>query len=78
MAKKSANLTVNESAFGRTGFLHFDFEDLQTTGFLSSGASGLMGAASQLVLDTVKPGEYIEYVTVYVIAAAAGDTNFST
>jgi len=77
MAKKSANLTVNESAFGRTGFLHFDFEDLQTTGFLSSGASGLMGAASQLVLDTVKPGEYIEYATVYVIAAAAGDTDFT-
>jgi|TARA_R100000995_G_scaffold28718_2_gene12680 hypothetical protein len=77
MAKKSANLTVNESAFGRTGFLHFDFEDLQSTGFLSSGASGLMGAASQVVLDTVKPGEYIEYATVYVIAAAAGDTNFT-
>ena len=77
MAKKSTNLTVNEAAYGRTGFLHFDFEDLQDSTFLSSGASGLMGAANQVVLDTVKPGEYVEHVTVYVIAAAAGDTDFT-
>jgi hypothetical protein len=77
MAKKSANLTVNEAAYGRTGFFHFDFEDLQRSGFLTSGASGLAGAAEQVVLDVIKPGEYIEYATVYVIAAAAGDTNFT-
>tara|TARA_E500000305_G_C4015763_1_gene235471 strand:- start:49 stop:543 length:495 start_codon:yes stop_codon:yes gene_type:complete len=79
MAKnnKSTSLTTSEAAFGRTGFLHFDYEDLQSTGYLSSGASGLMGAASQLVLDVLKPGEYIEYVTVTSITAAGGDTDFT-
>jgi hypothetical protein len=76
MAKKTTNLTVNESAYGRTGFFQFDFNDLQTTGFLSTGASGLMGAANQLVLDVVEPGEMIEHITVTCITAAVGDTDF--
>jgi len=77
MAKKTSNLTVNEAAYGRTGFFQFDFNDLQTTGFLSTGASGLMGAANQIVLDVVEPGEMIEHITLTVITAAAGDTDFT-
>ena len=77
MAKKSTNLTVNEGAYGRSGFLHFDFNDLKTTGFLSTGASGLMGAANQIVLDVIEPGEFIEHLTATVITAAAGDTDFT-
>lgn len=77
MARKTTNLTVNESAYGRTGFLHFDFNDLKTSGFLSTGASGLMGAANQIVLDVIEPGEYLEHITVSVVQQAAGDTDFT-
>lgn len=77
MAKKTTNLTVNEAAYGRTGFFQFDFNDLQTAGFLSTGASGLMGAANQIVLDVVEPGEMVEHLTVTVVTAAVGDTDFT-
>lgn len=77
MATNNVNLTINESAKGRTGYFKFNFDDIKNQSLLSSGATGLLGAASQVLLDTVAPGEYIEYVTAYVIEAAGGDTNFT-
>lgn len=77
MAKKTANLTVNEASYGRTGFLHFDYEDLKDSTFLSSGADGFMGAANQIVLDVIEPGEFIEHITLSVVTAAVGDTDFT-
>ncbi len=77
MAKKTTNLTVNEASYGRSGFLHFDFNDLQTAGFLSTGADGFMGAANQIVLDVIEPGEFIELITLSVVTAAVGDTDFT-
>ena len=76
MASGTTNLTVNEAAYGRTAYYKFDYLDLQTTGFLSSGASGLIGAANQILLDIIKPGEIVCDVTVQAITAAAGDTDF--
>lgn len=77
MATNNVNLTINESSKGRTGYFKFNFDDIKNQSLLSSGASGLLGAANQVLLDTVAPGEYIEYVTAYVITAATGDTDFT-
>tara|TARA_R110002012_G_C11269210_1_gene569191 strand:- start:53 stop:529 length:477 start_codon:yes stop_codon:yes gene_type:complete len=76
MASGTTNLTVNEAAYGRTAYYKFDYLDLQTTGFLSSGASGFMGAANQLVLDVLQPGEIVSNLTIQAITAAVGDTDF--
>jgi len=76
MATGTTNLTVNEAAYGRTAYYKFDYLDLQTSGFLSSGASGFMGAANQLVLDVIKPGEIVSNITIQAITAAVGDTDF--
>ena len=77
MAKGNTNLTVNEGAYGRTAYYEFDFEDLKTSGFLSSGAGGFFGAANQVLLDIIKPGEMVSDLTIQAIIAAAGDTDFS-
>jgi len=77
MASGTTNLTVNEAAYGRTAYYKFDYLDLQTSGFLSSGASGLIGAANQILLDIIKPGEIVSNVTIQAITAAAGDTDFT-
>jgi hypothetical protein len=77
MASGTTNLTVNEAAYGRTAYYKFDYLDLQTSGFLSSGASGLIGAANQILLDIIKPGEMVSNVTVQAITAAAGDTDWT-
>jgi hypothetical protein len=36
-----------------------------------------MGAANQIVLDVLEPGEFIEHITLSVITAAVGDTDFT-
>lgn len=77
MASGTTNLTVNEAAYGRTAYYKFDYLDLQTSGFLSSGASGLIGAANQILLDIIKPGEIVSNVTIQAITAAVGDTDFT-
>ena len=77
MASGTTNLTVNEAAYGRTAYYKFDYLDLQTDGFLSSGASGLIGAANQILLDIIKPGEIVSNLTIQAITAAAGDTDFT-
>jgi hypothetical protein len=77
MASGTTNLTVNEAAYGRTAYYKFDYLDLQTSGFLSSGASGLIGAANQVLLDIIKPGEIVSNVTIQAITAAIGDTDFT-
>ena len=77
MASGTTNLTVNEAAYGRTAYFKFDYVDLQTSGFLSSGASGLIGDANQVLLDIIKPGEIVSDVTIQAITAAAGDTDFT-
>ena len=77
MASGTTNLTVNEAAYGRTAYYKFDYLDLQTSGFLSSGASGLIGAANQVLLDIIKPGEIVSNVTIQAITAAVGDTDFT-
>jgi hypothetical protein len=77
MASGTTNLTVNEAAYGRTAYYKFDYLDLQTSGFLSSGASGLIGAANQVLLDIIQPGEIVSDVTVQAITAAVGDTDFT-
>jgi hypothetical protein len=77
MASGTTNLTVNEAAYGRTAYYKFDYLDLQTPGFLSSGAGGFYGAANQVILDFIEPGEMATDVTVQVITAAAGDTDWT-
>tara|TARA_R100001163_G_scaffold49525_1_gene37246 strand:- start:357 stop:833 length:477 start_codon:yes stop_codon:yes gene_type:complete len=77
MASGTTNLTVNEAAYGRTAYYKFDYLDLQTSGYLSSGASGLIGAANQVLLDIIAPGEIVSNVTIQAITAAAGDTDFT-
>jgi len=77
MASGTTNLTVNEAAYGRTAYYKFDYLDLQTSGFLSSGASGLIGAANQVLLDIIKPGEIVSNLTIQAITASVGDTDFT-
>ncbi len=69
MATKNSNLSLNEAAFGRTGSMILDFNDLKTTGFLDGN--------NQVTLDTVKPGEVITGVSVYVVEAVAGDADLA-
>ena len=76
MASGTTNLTVNEAAYGRTAYYKFDYLDLQTAGFLSSEAGGFFGAANQVLLDIIKPGEIVSNVTIQAITAAVGDTDF--
>lgn len=77
MASGTTNLTVNEAAYGRTAYYKFDYLDLQTAGFLSSGAGGFYGAANQVILDFIEPGEMVTDITVQAITAAAGDTDWT-
>lgn len=77
MASGTTNLTVNEAAYGRTAYYKFDYLDLQTDGFLSSGADGLIGAANQVLIDIIKPGEIVSNLTVQAVTAAAGDTDWT-
>ena len=77
MASGTTNLTVNEAAYGRTAYYKFDYLDLQTDGFLSSGASGFFGAANQVLLDIIEPGEIVSDLTIQAVTAAAGDTDFT-
>lgn len=65
-----AQLTVNESAYGFTNKLAFDYNDLNATGFLSN-----LGAAGQRVIDTIAPGDIIDAVMLYKVTAAAGNTD---
>ena len=77
MASGTTNLTVNEAAYGRTAYYKFDYLDLQTSGFLSSGAGGFFGDANQVLLDIIKPGEIVTDLTIQAVTAAVGDTDFT-
>ena len=77
MASGTTNLTVNEAAYSRTAYYKFDYLDLQTDGYLSSGAGGDFGAANQVIIDFIEPGEMVTDVTVQAITAAVGDTDWT-
>lgn len=67
-----AQLSINEIAAGFTNAVKFDYVDLQTTGFLTTG-----GAANQRVVGKVPPGGYIDLAMLYQVVDPAGATDLT-
>lgn len=67
-----ATLTVNESAYGFTNKVAFDYIDLQRTGFLSN-----LGAANQFKVGVLPSGGYIDLAMLVQIVDPAGATDLT-
>jgi hypothetical protein len=67
-----AKLTVNESAYGFTNKVAFDYIDLQRTGFLSN-----LGAANQFKAGVLPSGGYIDLAMLVQIVDPAGATDLT-
>jgi hypothetical protein len=65
-------LTVNEMPIGFTDGIRFDWNDLNTTGFLST-----LVAANQRIIGTVPKGAYVDLCVVSMITADAGASNIT-
>lgn len=68
MAKHS----INEAADGFTHSVRFDYADLATTGFLTTG-----GAANQRVVGELPPGGYIDLAMLYQITDPSGASDLT-
>lgn len=65
-------LSVNEAVNGFTHAFTFDYLDLQTTGFLTTG-----GAANQRVVGSLPPGGYIDLAMLYQVTDPSGATDLT-
>lgn len=65
-------LSINELGSGYTHAFKFDFNDLKTSGFLST-----IGAANQRQIGSMSPGDYIDLVTVVNTTPEAGSTTIT-
>ena len=65
-------LSVNEAAAGFTHAFRFDYLDLQTTGFLTTG-----GAANQRVIGSLPPAGIVTQAALIQIVDPAGNTDFT-
>ena len=67
-----AKLSINEAAAGFTHAVRFDYVDLQTTGFLTTG-----GAANQRIVGELPPGGYVDLAMLYQITDPSGATDLT-
>lgn len=67
-----AKLSINEVADGFTHSIRFDYVDLQTTGFLTTG-----GAANQRIVGELPPGGYIDLAMLYQITDPSGASDLT-
>ena len=75
---KSTILSTSGAAFAPFNRAYqFDYLDLQTSGFLSSGSGGVFGAANQFQIGSLKPNEIVTNIGIVARTAAGGDTNFT-
>ena len=75
---KGTILSTNGAAFAPFNRAYqFDFNDLKTSGFLSSGSGGVFGAANQIKIGSLKPNEIVTNIGIVCRTAAGGDTAFT-
>ena len=67
-----AKLTINEAANGFTHYFAFDYLDLQRPGFLSN-----LGAANQVKVGSMAPGDIIDLAALYQVVNEAGASNLT-
>lgn len=67
-----AQLSINEIAAGFTHAVKFDYLDLQTTGFLTTG-----GAANQRVVGELPSGGYVDLAMLYQVTDPSGATDLT-
>ncbi len=65
-------LSVNEAAYGLNNFIKFDYNDLKTSGFLST-----IGAANQRKVGRLPAGSIIDLVAVINTVAEAGASDLT-
>lgn len=65
-------LSVNEAAYGLNNFIKFDYNDLKTSGWLST-----IGAANQRKIGSLPAGSIIDLVAVINTVAEAGASNLT-
>ena len=65
-------LSVNEAAYGLNNFIKFDYNDLKTSGFLST-----IGAANQRKIGSLPAGSIIDLVAVINTVAEAGASDLT-